>query len=359
MTWRTWRELGISQSSTAGAAVDLDSFPLPTRNPYHIIEGFTNYSSPTALLGSTFVEGVDFPFFTRDFTVRDTRPPFNSEALRRALDKVIQGSNFFLGLPSTIFSAPPDPQPITMGRVLDTPNDIWIKRRLERWKAASRATSDAPGYWGELIPAGAYTDISCRVMSEIQRHFLEGIVDNGLTWSLWTQTEVLGFFNQRLALFLVETGMILNRTTIAVSAGATSIDLSQDLLEIKRVGWNNTGLVRIDPWALDSGVVGWQSSSGVPYAYVEEPLDPLTMKLIPTPSVNGTVDLIYIQVPTAVTSACLPLPFPDFVTPYIKYGVMADMLAKEGEANDPERSAYCQSRFAEGIEMVKMFMGSK
>lgn len=359
MSYRTWREIGIIQPSTTGTAVDLDVFPLPTKSSYHVIQGFTNYSTPDPILALSFVEGTDFPFFTRDSTVRDTRPPFSSEIIRSGVNRSVQSTMFFLGLSFPVFTAPPDTQPLTMGRIFETPEFAYTKRRIDNWKLSGRATADAPGYWNEFIPASLYTDISCRVMSEIQRHMLEGTIDNGFTWSLWTQTEVLGFFNQRFAEFLVETGVILTHSTQAVSAGAISVDLPMDLMDTRRVAWNNTGLVRIDPWALDGGSVGWQTSTGVPYAYIEEPLDPLTIRLVPIPALSGTLDLIYVPVPDAVTSTCAPLPFPNFITPYIKYGVMADMFAKEGEASDPDRATYCEQRYQEGIEMAKMFLGVK
>jgi hypothetical protein len=34
---------------------------------------------------------------------------------------------------------------------------------------------------------------------------------------------------------------------------------------------------------------------------------------------------------------------------------MADMLSKEGEAQDPQRAEYCESRFSEGVELAKLF----
>jgi len=51
------------------------------------------------------------------------------------------------------------------------------------------------------------------------------------------------------------------------------------------------------------------------------------------------------------------LPIPANLAWAVKYGIMADMLGKEGEAQDTKRAKYCESRFGEGIELAKMWMG--
>ncbi len=51
------------------------------------------------------------------------------------------------------------------------------------------------------------------------------------------------------------------------------------------------------------------------------------------------------------------IPIPANFSWALKYGIMADMLGKEGEAQDVKRAKYCESRFGEGLELVKMWMG--
>lgn len=116
-------------------------------------------------------------------------------------------------------------------------------------------------------------------------------------------------------------------------------------------------LPRLDPFTKDNGDPGWQSSPGVPSSLIEEPRSPLSFQLAPTPNVDGSVEGIYVADPPTIGDACVPLPIPNFLCWGIKYGVMADMLNKEGEANDPERAKYCESRFSECVQLTRALLG--
>lgn len=116
-------------------------------------------------------------------------------------------------------------------------------------------------------------------------------------------------------------------------------------------------LVRVDPFTMDNGAPGWQVDTGTPEALIEEPRSPLSFQLSPTPDVDGSVEGIYVADPADISSACSLLPIPNFMTWIIKYGVMADMLNKEGEANDPQRAQYCESRWSEGVQLTRLLLG--
>lgn len=116
-------------------------------------------------------------------------------------------------------------------------------------------------------------------------------------------------------------------------------------------------LPRVDPFTQDNGDPGWQLETGTPSSIIEEPRAPLSFQLAPTPDVNGSVEGIYVADPSPVGDVCVPLPIPNFLCWGIKYGVMADMLNKEGEANDPERGKYCESRYQECIQLTRALLG--
>lgn len=116
-------------------------------------------------------------------------------------------------------------------------------------------------------------------------------------------------------------------------------------------------LPRVDPFTQDNGSPGWETDEGVPSSIIEEPRRPLSFQLSPTPNVDGSVEGIYVRDPDPIGDACVPLPIPNFLTWIIKYGVMADMLNKEGEANDPQRAGYCESRWKEGIQLTRALLG--
>jgi hypothetical protein len=48
------------------------------------------------------------------------------------------------------------------------------------------------------------------------------------------------------------------------------------------------------------------------------------------------------------------LGIPDFLAWGVKYGALADLLAADGPARDPERAAYCEQRYAEAAALTKI-----
>src|SRR5687768_6183754 len=110
-----------------------------------------------------------------------------------------------------------------------------------------------------------YTDTSGRILSEIQRHLLETTIDEGATWSLWTQAEVLAYLNRRISRFRKETGITV--TTASLTGGVTgpTFDLPADLIAVKHVWWvDGVGdfhpLVPMDKWTADHSFPGWIAS---------------------------------------------------------------------------------------------------
>jgi hypothetical protein len=190
-------------------------------------------------------------------------------------------------------------------------------------------------------------------------HLLEPLGE--VTWSLWTQEEVLTFLQQRVVRFLMETGIVRARLEVAQPADGVA-ELPEDLLDLRRVSWDGVALQRTDPFVLDHGVVGWYGENGTPYAYVEEPQDPLTIRLVPTPSVPGDLAFIYVQPGLDVLSTYgvrdAHLPVPAAFCPHLKWGIMGDMLMKEGEAHDPVRADHCFKRYEEGVQLARLWIGA-
>lgn len=355
MRYSTYIVLGVHQPSTTGASQGLGTLPLYTKNPYDIIAGTSNFGPPFVIASFIPEEGIDFPIMSRDWTAGED-PFWAFRKKRRAEQQRVLGLSDGIGMSVVLANEPPDTTPlIPVGKLFEYPGAAWNKLRNLRRLAAGAATLPASGYWGERVPAGTYTTSSCAMLEEIQRHMLEPTIDGGISWSLWTQTEVLQYVNQRIAQFLSATSILTEQTTIAVGGGSANATLPSTVLEVRRVAWNGSGLPRSDSWVQDQGNPGWDQTTGIPYAYVED--GPFSIRLIPTPTIAGTVDLLYVPLPSAVTGTCANLPFPNMLNPYLKYGVMASMFSKQGEANDPQRAQYCEDRFQEGIIMAKLILG--
>lgn len=351
------------KQSTAGAAADMDSY-VRLGKVYTNLEATGTFGS-FALTYDAQVPGVDVPFMWQfDLLMADT--PQGVEKRRRHLDSVlISGAADGMSWPVTILAEPIDPEPIFRAGAVEVLMEAanpsrtdWAERTI-----ANESWWENKGYDPKLMPAVSYSATTCNMMSEIQAHMLEWNIDQGMTWSLWTEDEVLNFMNERLARFLRKTSCIEADATIAAVAGTSEYDLPEDLINITCIEWedlsgNFTTLVPVDQFTLDNGSPGWQATTGTPTSYISELSDELTITLAPPPSANGTVHVEYVPQHTTVTSECIPFEISGAFVPYIKYGVMADMLSKQGEANDPERAQWCEARFEEGIEMMKLLMGA-
>ena len=310
-------------------------------------------SQPTPILALAPIEGTDYPFFTRA-SVDDAWP---WEAYRRR-DVRAHLHLQALGVALSILE-PPDETILALGQeVYEGPSVATLRMRR-------RARQQITGTWATeynasrfaFLPATSYADDTCRLFSEIQRHFLENTIDEGLTWSLWSLAEVTRLYNLRLSRFLLETELIRERRQITVNDAQATYSLPSDAISVCRVSLDNQVLTRVDEWQMDNGVVGWETTQGTPYGYIEEgDAGSLTITLVPTPDANTTLEVIVVVIPDASTQQrCTPVPIPAVFSPYIKWGVIADLLSKEGEANDPIRAAYAESRFSEGVELGRLY----
>lgn len=204
-----------------------------------------------------------------------------------------------------------------------------------------------------------------QLLSEIQLAMLEPTIDGGVTWTsgMWTQAEVLQYVNQRQDRFLKESGLLTVWTTIAVSAAQLRPSLPTDWVATVRVSWKGTGaltfvvLPRADSWSADNGLPTWPNTTGVrPIVYMDSETPTLQIQLAPAPTGSGTLSLYYISVGNNMTGLGEIFNTPDEFIPAIKYGVMADMLTKQGRVADGARAQYCETRFNEGIELAKSWI---
>ncbi len=342
--------------AVVGAPVDFSYTALYFVDAYDIMVALGDdlgaISMNLALLAPQ-VEGTDFPFFTRlnlDEEPRlfqtDWQPWFDAD---------------FIPPDPSLLATPPSTEPLFNLAPDQTSESILLIYQNELDSYVRRIDGDFislfPGPIGQLT----YDDTVCRVLSEIQRHMLEPLIDEGVSWQLWTEDEVRGSLEERLCAFLLATGLTRERITVPVAAGALQVDIPQEIIEIRRVQWfdgvNRQTLLRSDEMQLDNGAIGWEGdANGIPANYVQEPLPTLTVILNPPPALQGELDMIVVQRPSNL-AGCAAFPIPAMFVPYIKYGVMADMLVKEGEANDPERAVYCEKRFAEGIDVARALLG--
>jgi hypothetical protein len=216
------------------------------------------------------------------------------------------------------------------------------------------------------IPQGFYNDTKCRLLEEIQRHFLEPKVDRGLEWQLWSYEEVHEAYELRVYRFLLETGIL--RKEYSEFTSDAQVGIPQDSIEVRRVQWTYDdkrqtprALTRIDTRQADSGRPGWDTTPSEPDAYIEDPMvNTMELTLCPTPDDEGTVGMRYVPMPQIQQQVeCEHIPIPRMFSWAIKWGIMADLLKKEGEANDPVRAQAAEFQYKLGVQLARLLLGTE
>jgi hypothetical protein len=113
-------------------------------------------------------------------------------------------------------------------------------------------------------------------------------------------------------------------------------------------------LHREDTHAFDQIRPTWKTGTTNPIAYsmVTQPVG--YIDLMPCPVSNGALNIWYTCIPAELSGNMEMAGITPEFNYHIKYGAMAMMLGNEGPPNDPERAAYCDQRFQEGIELAQL-----
>lgn len=207
---------------------------------------------------------------------------------------------------------------------------------------------------GGALPSGAILTPPLTTIGDV----------TGQLSSMWSRDQIIQYLNDRQRRFINESGITAAVMYQAGQAEQPRYSLPDNLVDIRRVAWANsadpmayTELPRADGWELDHGRTNWPSASAQsPEVYLEDHLPSLTIAVEPAPTDVGEMELIAVTQGTQVDGSGVLLSVPDDFTPYLAWGVRADMLAGEFEGNDPVRAAHCESRFAEGIELARILV---
>lgn len=355
--------LGRHDCGVADGSIHLDFDIQVVRDSNDLVGGFADQSSFIQLLAAAQTEGVDFPFIPHRFGTALFERGDERFRLRTLWSQAVLRSVEGIGTPLAILAADPDSSPaLPVVRMLEVNEPAWAAWKRRKFEASRRGFEEAKGSWIFGIPASTYNFPTCELLEEIQMHLLE-TPNEGASWSsgIWTLTEVMNSLNRRISRFLMETGVLQEHTTIAVAANVDWVDLPSDLIDIRRVAWDTGSTIaelpREDSFSADSALPTWETTgASAPVAYTQFPEESLRIQLIRESTSAGTVDLIYVRNPGTVERNCLPMPIPDEWAVYVKYGVLADLFGKEGEGNDPERAAYCESRYEEGVALARLLL---
>jgi hypothetical protein len=210
-----------------------------------------------------------------------------------------------------------------------------------------------------------YTLTDRNLITDIEYHFQEPPTT---AWAGgWTGTDMFTMNDLALALqrrrdqFLVDTGVVITRTTPASGAPSGGrITLADTVIDVRRLGWINVSTIplwRVDEYQLTAYDTTWSTAAAQNPAYysILSP-PPITVQLAPAPTANVTLDLLTVSSGAALTptAAASLMGVPDDMAWVVKWGAMADLLSKDGPAQDPERAKYCEDRYQQGCELAKL-----
>lgn len=211
---------------------------------------------------------------------------------------------------------------------------------------------------GEALLSRTVTDTS--LCETIQYHLLEP--STGTTWTgsdQFTLADMTGALQRRRDMLLADTGAVLTRSTPVLPAATATLDLSEDIMLVRRMAWQ--GAVTAVKWPLYlediSGQrnysTGYLLEQGTPQTYSLVSEKPSRYLFAPQPNEPGTLDLLTINAGTTITAQGVVLGVPDDMAWIIKWGAMADMLGREGPGQDLARSYYCERQWRMGVELAK------
>ena len=207
-----------------------------------------------------------------------------------------------------------------------------------------------------------------RFLDELARVLLENPEDLPCTafTAFGGSAQVLEFVYDRVAKFLLETGLLQQTGTVtSVTTGVYS--LPTDLIDVRRVEINTARVEPVDPQQADYWNAEWQVSSAtdadVQGYYTNPTTQGLELRVVPESATVTAHSIQYVGAPTrpSVPVSCTETsdPWDVFPLPYafwwvIKYGVLADIFRQSGDTYDIARAAAAEEQWNLGLELSKL-----
>jgi len=200
------------------------------------------------------------------------------------------------------------------------------------------------------------------LIKDIEYHLIEPITTNFM--NPWTGTEqfdmdsIVRAIERRRNLFLLLTGLNLSHFQVPFVLGDGRLSLSDSIQLIRRVAWLDSDGTYTPLWREDEESAnflhpGWAINNDTPVAYSMFLPPPVAIQLIPSPISSGTLDLVTVTNPANLDEVMgTLLNVPDDWAWVVKWGALADLLGRDGQAFDPARSEYCEKRFQEGVRFA-------
>lgn len=186
--------------------------------------------------------------------------------------------------------------------------------------------------------------------------------DTSFSSRLWTVEELLDYLNEATYHFILKTQFWKVTGNVSGSNGTRLYTDPSDSMQIDRITFRNRPIYRTNKQQLDHEDPAWRTRSGKPKRYHQDQLATHRFETDYAPAtadLNGgnEFELVYTKLPTELTDIGDTVAMPNYTHMYLKFGVLARMLSKEGEAQDPARAQYSEARFMNGVNLIRKLMG--
>jgi hypothetical protein len=178
----------------------------------------------------------------------------------------------------------------------------------------------------------------------------------------YSNDDLVRAIERRRNQFLLETGIHLTHSQVSYTVPNTTgrISLSDSIIDIRRASWLESSdfnpLWRMDEWDANTLRIGWNTTTGSPSEYSFYLTPKVAIQIIPRSTNAGSIDLITVNNPANLdTSTGISLNIPDDFSWILKWGALADLLSRDGQALDSGRAKYCQERFQQGLEIALQY----
>ena len=232
---------------------------------------------------------------------------------------------------------------------------------------------------GSLIP---YTVTDSYLLSMMLYQLIEKQLSGGsyVGTDMFILDDFTKALERRRNQFLLETGMVVTQIMdVSVTPPSGRVNIPDTVIDVRRCLFNSPGqgapyglglygvgpydgtiavltnLWRSNEFGAQAFKPGWALQPQDPpieYSVAAEP--PVTLQLIPPPLNPGSLTLLAVQTGATLNpSVGVLMGIPDNFSWVVKFGAMADLLMKAGQAQDIPRANYCQQRWQQGISLAR------
>lgn len=200
---------------------------------------------------------------------------------------------------------------------------------------------------------------------ELSWRFLEH--DITFPSTLWSVAEIAAYYNERQNRFNRDTKLMLAHQPVAAVAGTYQYDLPQDWIATLRATWRDTATGIITPmtrsgrFQAQHGMGSAQNRPSNPTLIDDHSAGLPHAEIFPTPTADGSIELLYActleEMHFGIDGADPDIwNFPCDFVPFIMYGVISDMLSKDGAGQDLARAKYAEERYDEGVMLAALLL---